>query len=338
MLKFLLVRMIWSKIRKVLPFIGIAIFVYLVIKLNIVSIIKQIEKIKIAYVFIALLFLAVYVIFQTTKWYVIARKQKINVPFKDAIRINIITNFYGFVSPARLGSVLRADYLKNYANGLGKGFSNFVIDKVLDLSSIFVLAISLGFVFRSKIGIVSSNSLYILVTIFLALILLSLIFYKKEFSKFFLRIIYRKLVPDRMKEKAKTGFDSFYEDMPRYRFIFLAFIINILTWVTNYIIAYFVGLSLGINISFIYYLAVYPIATLVAQIPITVSGLGTREFTLISLFGLFGVESVKIFSMSIITLVIVDIVPAIIAVFLMLEKNKNDADLNKKKLKRGIKE
>jgi uncharacterized protein (TIRG00374 family) len=79
-------------------------------------------------------------------------------------------------------------------------------------------------------------------------------------------------------------------------------------------LAYSVGLSLGINVPFIYYLSIFPLATLVSLIPISVAGLGTREATLISLFGLFGIAATKVFSMSLITFFIAGIIPAIIGV------------------------
>jgi len=63
-----------------------------------------------------------------------------------------------------------------------------------------------------------------------------------------------------------------------------------------------------------------PLGTLVAMIPISINGLGTREAALISLFGLFGVSAAKVFSLSIITLIIVGILPSIIGVFLIFYK------------------
>ena len=83
---------------------------------------------------------------------------------------------------------------------------------------------------------------------------------------------------------------------------------------------YFVGLSLGIDLPFIFYLAILPIGTLITLIPISINGLGTREATLISLFALFGIESAKVFSMSIVSLIIAGIIPAIIGIFLIFKK------------------
>jgi hypothetical protein len=126
-----------------------------------------------------------------------------------------------------------------------------------------------------------------------------------------------------MKEKTRTLFDSFYRDLPSLGFLISAFAINLLNWFVNYTILYFISLALGIEVKFSYFLIILPISTLVAQIPITINGLGTRELTMISLFGILGVDAVKVFSMSILSIFIINILPAIFAIILMIKKRKD---------------
>jgi glycosyltransferase 2 family protein len=320
--------MSWKMIRKWLPFVGLALFVYLLIKLDITEIFKQISEMRAFYLIIALPLVLLFLIFQTLKWYVLARKQKIPVAFWKSFKINLISDFYGLVTPGKLGAVMRADYLKKYAT-VGKGLSNFVIDKVLDLSSLFFLAIVLGFfVLRGKLDIMMLNFMTML---FLILILCFISFYDKKRSQFFLKIAYRKFMPKKMKTKAKAAFDSFYEDLPKKSSLVSVFLVNLCAWIVNYTVVYFIALSLGIEIKFIYFLAIYPVGTLIAQIPITISGLGTREAALIGLFGLFGVGAVKVFSMSIIGLFIMAVFPSLIIIpFILKERNKNEVHKIKK--------
>ncbi len=312
----------WKRVRKFLPIIGIGLFIYLLIRLDIKKIFQEITKINLYYFFIAAIFVLIFLIFQTAKWFIIAKKQKIDVPFGEAFKINLKSDFYGFVTPAKIGSAMRADYLSKYSGGVGRGLSNFVIDKILDLSSLFILAITFGFIFYNKIEIISKEILYILIAIFFSLILFSFVFYRKNSSRFFLRFIYRRFIPEKMKEKAKITFYSFYENMPSPFFLIGVLIFNVISWTINYCILYFIGLSLGVNLNFIYFLAILPISTLVAQIPITISGLGTRELTMISLFGLFGIGAVKIFSMSILGILISNIIPSVFAILLLFSRKE----------------
>ncbi len=320
---FLVLLMVsWEKIRKVLPLIGVVIFVYLLMKLNIIKILREVSNASQAYLLIAFVFVFVFLSFDTAKWYLIARKQKIDIPFKDAFKINLITSFYGLITPAKLGTLMRIDYLRKYTKSIGKGMGNIVIDKVLDLSSLFLLAIGLGFVFRQKLN---TFFLYYLLGLFIIMILSFLVFYDKERSRRVLRIFYRKVIPKKMKRKAKVTFDSFYEDMPKKRVLFGVFIINLTTWIMNYWVVYLVGLSLGIRLNFVYFLAILPLSTLVSQIPITINGLGTRELTMMGLFGLFEVEAIKIFSMSLINILLAGILPSLVAILIILkEKEKNE--------------
>lgn len=312
---------IWKRAKKWLPIIGIAIFVYILLKLDIREIGREIAGAKLIFLILALGLVLISFVFQTIKWYVLARKQKINVPFGKAFKINLVAHFYGFITPSKLGTILRAEYLKKYTDNIGKGVSNFVLDKMLDISSLFFLAIVFSFLFREKFSGLVSNYLLIIIALFLGFVFFCLIFMKKERTKYLLGFVYRKFVPERMKEKVRLAFDSFYEDFPKKRFLIYVFGINLINWVIIYLTTYAVGLSLGIDINFIYFLAILPISTLIAQLPITVNGLGTREAVMISLFGLFGVAGVKVFSMSLIGLILGGVFPALIGFFFIFKEN-----------------
>ena len=305
------------KLKKFLPLIGIALFIYILIRLDISKIFEEIKNTNLSYLGLAILFVGFLLITQTFKWFIIARKQKINIPFLESFKINIISNFYGFITPAKIGGLIRAKYLRKYTNNLGKGISNFTLDKILDTISVFFIAIVFSFIFKEKFpGLPIGFFMIILIS----LILITFIFLKKERSKSILRIFYSKVIPKKMKKKAKITFNSFYEDIPKKRYFLLFFIINLLNWINVYAISFFIGKALGINLDFVYFLTILPIGTLVSLIPITINGLGTREATLIGLFALFGISAEKVFSMSMLNIGISSILPGILAIFFIFRK------------------
>lgn len=305
----------WKKIAKFFPIIGIGLFVYLLIKLNVVQIFSEIGKMNLFYIPLLLVMIFVFFSIQTLKWFVIARKQKINLSFAEALKINFMGNFYGFVTPGKLGSAIRVNYLKDKGAEIGKGASNFVIDKALDLISLFLITVFFGLFFYREI--VSPYVYCIFLGLFL---LLFLFFYNKRTSRFILRIIHRKFVPEKWKEKSKALFESFYQDRPSFVFLAGVLVINLICWIFNYAIGYVIGLSLGINIGFMPFLIILPISTAIAQIPITINGFGTRELTMIKLFAIFGVDKVKIFSMSLIGIFIMSIIPSVLALIFIGKK------------------
>ncbi len=306
--------MIWKRLKKFLPIIGVGIFIYILLKLDLAKVGEELKNINFLFLVIIIPLVVLSLFIQTLKWFLIARKQKINIPFREAVKINLMSNFYGFITPSRIGTITRANYLKRYTNNVGKGTSNFVLDKVLDLSSLFFITIIFGFVFRDKFG----DMLLIWSTILLGVIFLfTIIFMKKERTRALLKVIYIKFIPKTLKEKVRLTFESFYEDIPKKRFLLGIFAVNLFNWLLLYITTYFMGLSIGIDLPIIYFLALLPIGTIVAQIPISINGLGTREVTLISLFGFFGVAATKVFSMSLLSLFFSTIIPSVIAIILI---------------------
>ncbi|MEK6914132.1 MAG: lysylphosphatidylglycerol synthase transmembrane domain-containing protein [Nanoarchaeota archaeon] len=299
----------FKKWKKYLPVIGIGLFVYILFKVNITNILIEIKNTNIYFLILAVIITFLMMITETTKWFSIARFQNIKIPFKEALKINMIDNYYGFITPSKLGAVIRAEYLKKYTEDhFGKGFFNFVIDKIMDLSSLLFIAIIFSYNFRNRLNLPIS----FFIILFFLFISSTLFFIKKERGKIVLRMFYKRLIPENLRSQAKSNFESFYDHVPKKRYFILFFILNSLNWFVNYLVVYFIGLSLGINLSFIYYVSIMPLATLVSLIPISVAGLGTREASLISLFGLFDIASAKVFSMSLIGLFIAGIIPAII--------------------------
>jgi len=303
--------------KKYLPIIGIILFVYILAKIDFTEVVKEVSQVNLYFLFIAILVILLRLFSETLKWFTIARFQDMQVSFKKAFKINLIENYYGFITPSKVGSVIRAEYLKEYADGkIGKGLFNFIIDKILDVAAILFIALIFSYQFKDTLDL----PVTFFSALFLVFVLGILFFIKKERSYFILKFFHKKLIPARLREKARITFDSFYEHVPKKRYFILFFFLNFINWLLNYVTAYYIGLSLGIDLSLMVYFAIYPIGTLVTMIPISINGLGTREAALISLFGLFGIGAAKVFSMSIIGLVIAGIIPCIIGIYLSFKK------------------
>jgi uncharacterized membrane protein YbhN (UPF0104 family) len=54
--------------------------------------------------------------------------------------------------------------------------------------------------------------------------------------------------------------------------------------------AYCIARSIGIDVSLIATIAVIPIVTIVSALPISLAGWGVREFSVVTLLGLLGIE------------------------------------------------
>lgn len=309
------------KIKRVLPFIGIGIFLYLVFKIGIRSIINSFASVKLGYLALSLVFVLPIVLIQAWKWYIITRRQRININFIEATRIQFISLFYGFITPARLGTFIKVVYLQEKTKNFGKSVSSVLIDRMFDLVVVLIFAAFGSLLLMEHTNEVFFNMskwMFVMLVIF-ALFSFSLI--SKNTGKKTLGYIYEKILPKTIKSKTRHSFENFYASIPKKRYLIVPFLLTIIAWFLIYSPNFFIAKALGIEIPYITFTFLLAISTIIAELPITISGLGIREAALITMFKLFNISPSKVISLSIISIIIVTILPSIIGFFLSLGSN-----------------
>lgn len=302
--------------KKFLPLIGITIFIYLLSRIGVYKILNAISMIEIFYLIPAILFIPLIVILQTYKWNLLLDRQSINVNFKSLIKIWLIGFYYSVITPGKIGGFIKIVYLKEKTGEpLGRCSSNILLDRLLDTFAIFTLAIFGSFLFISYF----LDFFWALFIIFSSLILLFSFFMNKERSRRILKWLYFFL-PETFKKKAIHTFNSFYEKLPSQRKILPLYFLGVFNWVMIYSQAYIIAQAFSINVPYLNFILLLPIATVAVMMPITVGGLGTREITLIFLLSFFGVPPEKVFAFSILSMVIGSIFPAILGLYFALRE------------------
>lgn len=293
------------KILKILPLIGLALLAYIIYKIGLINLYKTLITINLYYLFIAFIFSILAVLVLTFKWQMILRIQNINIGFLYAVKIYLIGLFYGTITPARAGSILRASYLKEKMNkSFGECVSSIILERGMDLIALFILATISCIVFSKHIF-----SWFPVIVVLLIMVSLCLIFVlKQNMNKFFLKLIYTFLIPDKFKEKTKEVYDGFYSNIPPFKKLILPFIVTLITWGFIAFPTFFITKSYSVNINFFYISLIFATSTVVSLIPITISGLGTREATMILLFSLFNVSAAKVMSISFVGLLLSGII------------------------------
>ena len=66
--------------------------------------------------------------------------------------------------------------------------------------------------------------------------------------------------------------------------------IGILSWIPPFIYGYLLALSIGIDTGVLFFVLIIPVLSLLDLLPISISGIGTRDVALIFLFGLKGIS------------------------------------------------
>jgi hypothetical protein len=190
---------------------------------------------------------------------------------------------------------------------MGKSFLSVLIDRLFDLASLILI----GYV--SLLGFMQWFSLEIHVLSALLLVappVLTLLFATGRINQDLCIRLATPLVPTRYRAKIESNLHDFFHDLTSMdgRIMISAGAITFAVWGLYFVMAYFFALSLHIDISFWYLAACTSISALITLIPISISGIGTRDATFITLFSLIGInkESAIAFSMMILLMYLIN--------------------------------
>jgi uncharacterized protein (TIRG00374 family) len=320
-----MVKNLAGKLKLVLPFIGLGILAYLIYSLDPQKIITAFLTIDPLYIVYALLVTIPLLVIRNVEWQIILKEQKITMKYLDSLKIYLIGIFYGSFTPGYSGQLMRIPYLKEKTREpFGKLFINTIIDTFVHSFSIYGMIIIGAFLVVGTIPELLPVTIVWMVGFCLAVLYFS---GKKRGEKFF-RVIIMYLIPKKVKPHLNAFVDTFYSDFPRFKVMIIPYLIGIITWVIVFSQEYLILLGLGLQIPYLTFLALYPIANVAGFIPITFGGLGTREFTAILIFTtLFAVTAEQILVLSLVGFLITDIFLAFLGFLLSLTESRTHSKI-----------
>lgn len=301
------------KLQKFLPLIGIVIFLCILWSMDLQKVWASIQNINFAILFLAILVTVPVVLLKSLKWNILARSCNINQSFSKSVSGWLVGFSIGIITPGRIGDLSRACYLKGRA-GLGTGLTTVVVDRLIDVIVLFILTIAgLAFLITSyTIG----GLLLPIAVLFIALLAIALAFTRRGLVASILRPIFRMLVPERYKPKLSSFFTDFYEGIStmgrRKSMVLLSTFVCIVAWCFSMLQYYALSVSLGLGLSFSFIFMVSPLTILLDSLPISFSGLGTRDAAFIYLLGLAGVAAESALALSIMILIVGYIVTGLV--------------------------
>lgn len=284
-------------IKKFLPLIGIVIFIYLLTRLDFAVIKSLLSQINFFYFLIAFLIFIPFYLMKVYRWKLIMKIQEINYSFKNSVLIYSIGIFWGMITPAKSGDLIKALYLKKDGHSWGKSFFNVFLDRLSDLAFLIIFGYLSLFIFFSLFQKTIFNfSILLLILIIVLFFLIKNQNYKRAFKK-----VFYKFVPENHQTSWKLNYQAFINEIKRYKTkdYLKIFLITVLSWFLLYLIVYF--LALGVNIKEVPFW-VYPIAvtlaSLASMLPISFSGIGTRDAVFVLIFSQFGIIFEKAIALS----------------------------------------
>ena len=303
-------------IKKFLPLIGIIILIIIIINLDLEKIKSAFLSINPIFIILSMSLLFPIMMIRNYAWQIILKEQKIKLTFFQSLKIYMIGFFYSSITPGFLGHLMRIPYIKEKTDEpYGKLFVNIFIDTTVRTIAEFLLIL---------IGALLILTIFpeIFLIFLVILIVFGLILYyfikKERGEKFFYNLV-KYFIPKKLKNSLYKFIGTFYHDFPNISPLIIPLILGVFVWILIFTQEYIIVYAMGVNIPYFYFLMLFPIANIAGYLPITIAGLGMREFTSIMIFStLFVVSKEEILVFTLLGFVITDLFPGLIGFFISL--------------------
>jgi hypothetical protein len=306
----------------ILPFIGLAIFAYIIHATGWGRIIDAFKRMRPAKLYLMPLFVAFIILIRGYRWQYLMRMLGIDYSLWRSNVVWTIGFFAAAVTPGKVGDALRAFYVSNETGrNFGECFLSVFMDRLLDLIVVVLFGVVTIIVFSHYY--MQLPSLWIIFACVAGLLALIVAALYRDLMKKLLKPVFNVLVPKKYKESASLNFNAFYDALASYvknwKGVMKAFLLTVVYWVVVFVLAYYTAYVMDTGVSFSYLFIIMPVVTLVELIPISLSGLGTREATVIKFFQVVGISQAGAVGFSIAYLLLGTYLTALIGFFLWLK-------------------
>jgi len=270
---------------------GFSLLFYLVFfKANPKEIVEVLKRAYFPYIIFAFSLHSIGILISAVRWKLLLNSYSSRYSILDLSKSYLVSCFFNHFLPTRFGGdIVRISDTKKIEKGISASTAIIVIER---MSGIIVLLI---FAFISsvvKINFVKESPI-VLIALFIGII--GIIFF----------VVLWKVLPIGFfgKFKFKNNFlNKFFEKLDEFLFVIKdslkqkklmkrVFLLSFLLQLNVIIHYYFIGISIGVNIPFFDYFFTIPILLIALSIPVSINGIGIREFVLIEFFIFYSFSS-----------------------------------------------
>jgi hypothetical protein len=253
----------------------------------------------------ALVLVPVLYIIRTVRWNIFLDSVGITISFLTSFKVLLIGNFYGLVTPGKIGELGRAFHV-NEKKVLT--IPTIIMEKLIDVCTLIILSfLTIIFYFQNsplmQVGILVCG-----ITVVLGIFLLT------SKKAVFLMVKIFKI----NQETCGQFVGSFRIMLSNYTLMGYAFLISFVYYLVAFLLGYFVILSAGFNSIVI---ITFPIIVLMGNIPLTISGLGLRESIGSLSFIYLGETASDGFVFAFLLFILITVIPGIFGYILTLKED-----------------
>ncbi len=239
--------------------------------------------------FAAAVFLNIPAIFiKSLRWNQLLQNQSVRYSIKDSFLIYLSSIYTGILTPGRFGEFTKALYLKSDHNmSLPTAMSSVLVDRLFDMYLLIILG-AVGIWKFNVIGAMSVLSVLLVIIVAFA----PLIALNEKVMRNLLSFLFNSAIVKKSGKNLKDGFENFYCSINQLinRRLIVAALLTLLSYSVFFVQCYLLVMAEGISINFLTIILFMAISNLISFIPVSVSGLGTRDAILIYLFSIIGLN------------------------------------------------
>ncbi len=289
---------------KLLPLVGILIFAAVLLNTDLPAMAVILLEADAGLLVLVLAIDVPVLLIKAGKWKLITHAYGARPPLARCLQAWLVGFVLGIVTPGRIGEMTKVYYLKKHMP-TGGGISTVVTDRIIDMMILFTLALTGGLAFlASYSGAVDTGFFPLLVAFFGVFVAgVSLVLTRGEFVRRLSRPLFNRFVPGKYKNRLRSVFQDFYEGMGKIRkggsLVAASVLLSALSWLIAIFQFWLIAQALSIPVGYFFLLSVMPVVVLLDTLPISFSGVGTRDVALVVFLGILGIAAEAAVSLSI---------------------------------------
>ena len=301
---------IFSKLMKNLVFtilkilVSTVILVYVLYSIPLSKIVEPLSSAKIGYILTALLIIMPVIFYLSAiQMEVLTKKQRLPIKRIAIMQINIVTGFYNLFLPGFLsGGAIKWYKLSSTVGKPTKALTSIVYNRLFNtLTTVFIGLLFWTLDVKARSNYFIGGTLLILFLGFLSLYFLA--FNRRMFQFSDLILKRSSFIPEFIKNKLAKLFEAANEfsDLSMQNLLYILFL-SFVGHALGIVVFYLFAVSIDIDISFINLGWIRSILVLLLMLPISFSGIGVREGSLVVILNNYSVLPEKAVALSLLLL------------------------------------
>lgn len=282
-------NIIFVCLKILILFISVA---YINKHINVETLFFTLKKVRLFPLFLCLIIILIQLLLTSYRWKKIAENLNSNLGYLIVLKIFWIGHFFSQFLPSSIGGdIIRVWMTSKHKISTLKSLSITLCDRFFGLLANIVIPIMTYLALNETVNIYIRNTIAIY-TIFIFILILFLIVYKRIFKSFLRRYQFLKRI--------NILIDDLEVMLTKPKTTIHITMLSILIQLGHVIMIYLISFSVGANLKFLYSLLLIPTILLVSMLPISYGGWGLREGAMIVGLGFFSIAKEDALTISII--------------------------------------